>query len=121
MIDGDYSYKQDDTGKDYIHRICTNNARRMKDLMDALLKLSRYSHGNLNRSKVDLTVMVKRALEESAKSWPGRQVEMVTADGVTADGDPALLQAIIFNLAENAWKFTKHRCIAKNRVWCNKD
>lgn len=112
MISEKYSDKLDDTGKDYIHRVCSNT-QRMQDLIDALLKLSRHTRGDLNRSRVDLTAMVRRTIEEIAKSWPGRQVKIVTADGVTADGDPALLQMIISNLIENAWKFTKHRPVTK--------
>jgi len=107
-----YSGTLDEKGRDYIRSILSST-QRMKDLIDALLRLSLYSRGNLNRSKVDLTALVRRAMEESVKSWPGRTVEMVTADEVIADGDPALLQVIIFNLVENAWKFTKHRPVAK--------
>jgi light-regulated signal transduction histidine kinase (bacteriophytochrome) len=107
-----YSGVLDDKGKDYIRRI-VSSTQRMKDLIDALLKLSLYSRGDLNRSSVDLTAMVRRTSEESAKSWPGRTVEMVAAEGVIADGDPALLQVVIFNLVENAWKFSKHRPVAK--------
>jgi signal transduction histidine kinase len=107
MIAEKYSDKLDEGDKDYLHRIASNT-QKMKDIIDALLKLSIYSRGNPSRSKVELTAMVKQTLEESAKSWPGRTVEIVIADGVTADGDPALLQVIVSNLIGNAWKFTKH-------------
>ncbi len=112
MIEEDYSQKIDETGKDYIHRMYYNT-RIMQDMIDALLKLSRYSRGSLNRSRVDLSALVRMTLEENAKSRPERKVETVVADGVTADGDPALLQVIIFNLIGNAWKFTKHRPVAR--------
>ncbi|MGC1455921.1 MAG: ATP-binding protein [Nitrospirota bacterium] len=112
MLAEKYSDRLDDAGKDYLQRVCSN-ATRMKDLIDALLKLSRHACGNLNRSRVDLTAMVRSTIEEIAKSLPGRQVEIATANGVTADGDPALLQMIISNLLENAWKFTRHRPLSK--------
>ena len=108
----EYSNKLDEKGKDYIRRIYSNT-QRMKDLIDALLKLSRHSRGSLNRSPVDLSAMVKRAVEDGIKSWPGREVKKVIADGVMADGDPALLQVIIFNLIDNALKFTSRRPVAK--------
>ncbi len=112
MLADQYSGKLDETSDDYIERIQVN-ARRMKELIDALLDLSHYARGDPNRSSVDLTAMVKRAVEESVKFWPGRKIEFVATEGVTANGDPALLQVIIFNLVENALKFTKHRSISK--------
>jgi light-regulated signal transduction histidine kinase (bacteriophytochrome) len=112
MITDKYSGKLDETGNNYLERIGTNIGR-MRDLIDALLKLSQFTSGSLNRSKVDLTAMVRRGIDESAKVWPGRQIEIIIANGITADGDPTLLQVIIFNLAENALKFTKHRPVSK--------
>ncbi len=112
IIVEDYSHKLDETGKDYLQRM-NYNTQIMKDLIDALLQLSRYSRGSLNRSNVDLTALARMTLSESAKSWPERKVETVIAEGVIADGDPALLQIIISNLVGNAWKFTKHRPVAK--------
>ena len=112
MIVEKYSDKLDDEGNNYLHRVCSNT-QGMNDFIVALLELSRHSRGDLSRSEVDLTAMVRSTIEESVKKWPGRQVEIVTAEGVTADGDPALLQMVIFNLVENALKFTKHRPVSK--------
>jgi light-regulated signal transduction histidine kinase (bacteriophytochrome) len=112
MIADKYSAAFDEAGKNYVDRISTN-AARMKDIIDALLKLSLYSRGNMNRSTVDLTSMVRREMDESAKNWPGRQVEIVVEDGITANGDPTLIQVIIRNLVENAFKFTQHRPVSK--------
>ncbi len=112
MIEEDYSQKLDEKGRDYIRRV-SNNTRIMQDLIEALLKLSRYSRGSLNRSMTDLSALVRMTLEENTKSRPERNVEMVVADGIAADGDPALLQVVVSNLIGNAWKFTKHRPVAK--------
>jgi light-regulated signal transduction histidine kinase (bacteriophytochrome) len=111
-ITDEYSDKLDETGKDYIRRI-SSNTRRMNDLIAALLRLSRYTRADLNRAKVSLSVMVKAAIAEHAQSRPERKVELVIADGVTAEGDPTMLQVVIDNLIGNAWKFTQKRPDAK--------
>ena len=65
-----YSHALDEKGKEYIGRILSST-QRMKDLIDALLKLALYSGSNINRSSVDLTALVRRTMEESAKTLLG--------------------------------------------------
>src|SRR4029077_21108147 len=43
------------------------------------------------------------------KAQPGRQVEIVIAAGMFADGDARLLRIALENLLGNAWKFTGKR------------
>jgi PAS domain S-box-containing protein len=108
----DYSLKLDETGREYIHRVQAGSAR-MQELIDGLLRLSRITHGDINRSKVYLTAFVKAVTAELAKSNPDRRVEFVIADDVTVDGDPVLLRTVIQNLMDNAMKFTGKRAIAR--------
>jgi len=103
-----YADRLDGTGNDFIVRI-SSNAQRMQDLIDALLSLSRISRTDLNRSAVDLTSLVRKAIQDCLARWPGRMLETHIAERVTADGDPALLGVVIFNLVENAVKFTNGR------------
>jgi PAS domain S-box-containing protein len=111
LLDG-YADKLDEKGRDYLRRVGAG-AQRMKDLIDALLSLSRYTRVNVNRSKVYLSSMVQAAVAEQRLSWPERNVEVVVADGVTVEGDPAMLQVVINNLVWNSWKFTQSRPDAK--------
>ncbi len=112
MIEEDYSSQLDESGRDYIRRMCFNT-RLMQDLIDALLKLSRYTHASLNRSQVDLSTLVRMTLDENSRTWPDRKVESNVEGGVSAEGDPAMLQVVVSNLIGNAWKFTKHRAVAR--------
>ncbi len=112
MVADEYADKLDERGRDYIRRIRAAT-QRMKDLIAALLDLSRYTRVDLNRARIDLSAMVKTAVAERAQDWPDRKVKLAIADGVTVEGDPAMLEAVIDNLIGNAWKFTQKRPDAK--------
>ncbi len=112
MISEKYANKLDETGKKYVYRI-VSNAHRMKNYIDALLKLSQYSKDDLVRSKIDLTAMIRGIIEDNENNQSNRKAELIIADNITAYGDMALIQVVIHNLIDNAWKFTKQRSIAR--------
>jgi light-regulated signal transduction histidine kinase (bacteriophytochrome) len=97
-----------DAGRDYFKRVRAA-AGKMTQLIDALLELSRMTCGNLNRSTVDLSMLAKNEADELAKTEPGRRVEFLILDGITAEGDPVLMHVMIANLIGNAWKFSAKR------------
>jgi light-regulated signal transduction histidine kinase (bacteriophytochrome) len=96
----------DDSGQDYLKRMRSASAR-MSDLIDALLKMSRVSRGELKYSEVDLTAMAHDIAADLRNSEPLRQVAFDIAPGLVAQGDPALLRNLMDNLMGNAWKFTR--------------
>jgi light-regulated signal transduction histidine kinase (bacteriophytochrome) len=58
--------------------------------------------------------MVARAtVERLADSEPSRAVEVVIRDGLVTNGDSALLGAVLDNLLNNAWKFTRNTANAR--------
>jgi hypothetical protein len=95
----------DDTGWDYLRRVRAS-AKNMSQLIDALLNLSRIGREEMRRVQVDLSALVRSAAEELSGATPEREVDLMITDGLTAQGDPAMLKAVIGNLMENAWKFT---------------
>ena len=82
------------------------SAERMTLLIDALLKLARFSQVRLIREPVDLSAVARRIAGELRQTDPQRDVEFIIAQGVMADGDESLLWIVIENLMANAWKFT---------------
>ena len=115
-----YSGNMEDEGIDCLERI-RSNTRRARDLIEALLKLSRYSGGPLERTSVDMTAMVTAAIQEISGRWPSRALEQRIAEGVTARGDPALLHVIISNLVENALKYSQHNAVTRIEFGSNKE
>ncbi|MBD2353102.1 GAF domain-containing protein [Tolypothrix sp. FACHB-123] len=104
----DYQDQLDDTGKDYLHRI-RSATQRMGQLIDDLLNLSRLMRSDIQLETVDISLLARRIGTELQESHPERQVELIVQPGLTAQGDSRLLQMLLTNLLDNAWKFTsKH-------------
>lgn len=108
----DYGDKFDDEGKDYFDRI-RRNIKRMGMLIDDLLRLSRVSRSEMRYSKVDLSTLVAEQLNELQAAEPERQVKFVIAPNVFVSADSTLIQMVIGNLVQNAWKFTSNHATAR--------
>ncbi len=94
-----------ETGKDYLRRVCTA-ATRMSSLIDDLLMLSRISSGELQRQTVDLSALVEAVASRMRESDPGRQAQISIQPGMQVSADRRLLQIVLENLLDNAWKYT---------------
>jgi light-regulated signal transduction histidine kinase (bacteriophytochrome) len=101
----DYADRLDATGQRYLERVRIA-AQRMGDLIDDLLKLSQVGRWELKRKRVDLSDLARKVATELQSGTPGKQVQVLIADGVVADADYRLLQVVLENLLGNAWKFT---------------
>ena len=82
---------------------------RMNKLIDALLNFSHMAHIEPRREKVDLSAMAHEVAAELKLSELERRVTFLIADGLSADGDGALLRVVLDNLFGNAWKYTGTR------------
>ncbi|MBD2198121.1 MULTISPECIES: sensor histidine kinase [Calothrix] len=108
----DYQDQIDDTGKDYLQRI-RSATQRMGQLIDDLLNLSRLMRSDMQLETVDLSSLARRIGTELQESHPEQQVELIVQPGLTAQGDSRLLQMLLTNLLDNAWKFTSKHDRAK--------
>lgn len=104
----DHAEKLDKMGKEYLDRI-RKSAKRMIEMMDALLQLSRFSRGALVKESVDLSAMARDVFAELARSQPERKVTSEIAAGMVAEGDPRLLKVVLEHLIGNAWKFSSEK------------
>jgi PAS domain S-box-containing protein len=101
----DHGESLGDSGRDALVRV-RKGASRMSHLIDDLLKLSRVTRAELQRARVDLSETARGVVAELTRREPGRRVDTRIADGVVVEGDPALLQLVLENLLDNAFKFT---------------
>jgi signal transduction histidine kinase len=93
-------------GRDYLVRVRAAS-QRMGDLIDGLLQLSRLSRLELEPAQLDLGRLVTEKRQVLQEAEPERSVTWSIAEGVEAEGDSRLLRALLDNLLDNAWKFTR--------------
>ncbi len=91
--------------RNFLERI-RNSAQRMAELIDDLLDLSRVTRAPLKRVSVDLSKIAENTAAELKRNATYRNVRFIIASNLRADGDPHLLQIVLENLMNNAWKFT---------------
>lgn len=108
----DYADKLDEEGKNCLQRIVAAS-RRMGQIIEGLLNLSRVTHVELHQKRVDLSVLANAIAGELRQTRQDRHVEFLIGEGLVAYGDPQLLYIVLANLLGNAWKFTGNRSHAK--------
>lgn len=85
------------------------NARRMSQLIDDLLNLSRLTRAELRHQPINLSLLAHEACLAQQQHEAQRRVECHITPNLTAYGDPNLLKIVLENLLGNAWKFTAQR------------
>ena len=91
--------------QDYFQRVRAAS-QRMGHLIDALLNLSRLARTDICREAVDLSALARMTAAELQQTQPQRRVECSISDGLLVYGDRRLLQVMLQNMLDNAWKFT---------------
>jgi len=95
----------DEEGRDSLQEIVANT-RKMSDLIDGLLSLSRVTRTDLMKETVDLSALAREVVAELRAGDPGRRAVVRIQEGLMGDADPRLIRALLDNLLGNAWKFT---------------
>lgn len=107
----DYYEKFDEKGRDYLDRV-RRGAERMSMLIDDLLKLSRVSRNKVERTEVDLGQMAKNIVQELQQNEPERKIKLSVEEELYVNGDLLLLELVMENLLNNAWKYTDKKELA---------
>jgi two-component system sensor histidine kinase KdpD len=83
--------------------------RRMARFVTNLLDMTRIEgpHLEIKRDWVDLGDVIRAAADRARTAWPNRAMELsVQADLPLVHGDSALLEQVVFNLLDNANKYS---------------
>lgn len=92
----------------YLERVMAAS-RRMSQLIDDLLNLSRVSRGELVRQHIDLTEMAREVISELQARDPNYHPDVSVWQGMQAAADPKLMRIVLENLLGNAWKFSSKK------------
>jgi len=105
LLLGDYSSQLDDQGKEFLKHI-REASKKMGQLIDDLLFLSRVTRSEIHLEKVNLSAMAQEILSELLSQEPERFVDVDVTPGIIVKADPKLLGIALGNLIGNAVKFT---------------
>ena len=95
-------------GRNFLERI-RSSAQRMAELIDDLLNLSKVTRAAMKSVSVDLSHLAQGVAAELQRTHAERRVNFKINPNLKAHGDPNLLQVVLENLLNNAWKFTSKR------------
>ncbi len=101
----DYGGKLDEEGHRTVGVIMTN-ARRMGQLIDDLLNLSRLGKREILRSRVDMNPVVSATIEELLLLYKGQQPRIDCDQLLSAQCDSSLIRQVWSNLISNALKYS---------------
>ena len=101
----DYPDRLDDQGKEYL-KFIQESSKRMTQMIEDILRLSRITRSELKKIKVNLSDLAESVAAELKMTDPERSVRFAITPGIHVKGDQRLLQIVLENLLGNAWKFT---------------
>ena len=107
-LNNDFGKQLPEEGQNYLFRL-RNAADYMDKLIDAFLRLSRVTRGELKRTTVDLGLLAEGVVANLERETPGRKVNFSISPDMIEQVDPTLMQLVFENLLGNAWKYTRDK------------
>lgn len=101
----EYHDQLGEKGQKYIDRV-REGAQKMGELIEAILKLSHVTRTGILCKEVNLSNIACDVANNLQKEYPLRKVTFTIQPDLIASGDPKLLEVVLVNLMNNAWKFT---------------
>ncbi len=101
----DNENKLDKSTVGYLRRVVAG-AEHLGELIDDLLNMARLSRLEMRRQELSFSELAARAVQSLKQAFPERGVDISIQPGISINGDPGLMRALLDNLIGNAWKYT---------------
>jgi len=85
------------------------SAKRMGQLIDDLLALSRLGRREMRHQPIDMEELAREAFDAVQQQRPAQQVRLRLHTLPPAEGDRVMVRRVFEHLITNAFKFTQHR------------
>ena len=108
VLDGDDGAGLGERSRRYLSHV-KEAATYAGKLVDALLDFSRMGRAALKRSEIDTHLLVADLVAELTQQQGSRQVQWLVHALPPLWGDPLLVQTVVRNLLDNAFKYTRER------------
>ena len=105
ILSDEYAEHIPSEAHNYLQRIEVAT-KKMGQLIDHLLELSRLARTELVRKDVNLSELASSIARRLSEKEPQRRVRFAIEEGLSVSGDPVLLRQMLEHLLENAWKFS---------------
>lgn len=112
LLQDRYGEQLDDDARSFLHFIA-RGARRMNELMDALLALGRAGRADPAWGEVDLDELVAEVRAELGPDTTDRRIEWIVGRLPRVQADRRLLKVVVTNLLSNAIKYSRTRDVTK--------
>ena len=108
----DYLETLDETAQSYLKKILASS-EAMEHLIEDILQLSRASRMELAKTEVNISEVAESILSELAAQEPERKTDFVIEKDIIQVADRSVVNIVLANLLNNAWKFTKNREVSE--------
>ena len=113
----DYGWKMD-AEANRILQIIRNNARRMSQLIDDLLDFSRFGRKEIDKSTVNMNVLVANIKQELLAQEKDRIINFTVKPLEEVFGDISMMRQVWVNLISNAIKYSRKQAVANIEIGC---
>jgi signal transduction histidine kinase len=100
------SLRWDEESQHYLEALAQGVAE-MRGFLEVLFRFCRAVHKPLAYERVSVSELAGKILARLHRNEPHRNIKVVVEPGIELEADPELLEILLAQLLDNAWKFTR--------------